>query len=104
MDDNIYRSISPDFPVDVLLAKKIVQNTLFDVLETAQKHIFTIAETEKYAHVTYFFNGGREVIHQNETRILIPSKRHYATYALIPEMSAPEITSAVLHIIAGKPS
>ncbi len=87
----------PDFSVDVLLHKKVVTDTFFDVLETAQKHIFTIAETEKYAHVTYFFNGGREVIHQNETRILIPSKRHYATYALIPEMSAPEITNAVLH-------
>ena len=57
--------------------------------------MFTIAETEKYAHVTYFFNGGREIIHQNETRILIPSKRHYATYAHIPTMSAPEITKAV---------
>ncbi len=86
-----------DFPADVLLQKTIVTHTLFDMLEAAQKHIFTIAETEKYAHVTYFFNGGREIIHQNETRILIPSKRHYATYALIPEMSAPEITNAVLH-------
>lgn len=86
----------PDFPVDVLLEKAQVKMTFFDVLEEAKKHIFTIAETEKYAHVTYFFNGGREVIHQNETRILIPSKRHYATYANSPEMSAPEITTAVL--------
>jgi 2,3-bisphosphoglycerate-independent phosphoglycerate mutase len=89
----------PDFQVDVLLEKKVLNDTFFDVLETAQKHIFTIAETEKYAHVTYFFNGGREVIHQNETRILIPSKRHYATYALIPEMSALEITNAVLQAL-----
>lgn len=86
----------PDFQVDVLLEKAIVSDTFFDILEQAQKHIFTIAETEKYAHVTYFFNGGREIIHQNETRILIPSKRHYATYAHIPTMSAPEITKAVL--------
>lgn len=91
-----FTSYHPDFPVDVLLQKSVVHNTFFDVLERAEKHIFTIAETEKYAHVTYFFNGGREVIHQNETRILIPSKRHYATYALVPEMSAPEITNAVL--------
>lgn len=90
-------SYNADFPVDVFLQKQVVHDTFFDALEHAQKHIFTIAETEKYAHVTYFFNGGREVIHQNETRILIPSKRHYATYALIPEMSAPEITNAVLH-------
>ncbi len=86
----------PDFRADVLLEKSIIHNTFFDVLERANKSIFTIAETEKYAHVTYFFNGGREVIHQNETRILIPSKRHYATYAQIPQMSAPEITQAVL--------
>lgn len=91
-----FTQYSPDFSVDVLLHKSIVTDTLFDVLERAQKKIFTIAETEKYAHVTYFFNGGREIIHENETRILIPSKRHYATYALIPQMSAPEITQAVL--------
>lgn len=86
----------PDFSVDVLLPRSTVQDTFYDALQAAGKHIFTIAETEKYAHVTYFFNGGREVIHPHETRILIPSKRHYATYALIPEMSAPEITTAVL--------
>lgn len=86
----------PDFNVEVLLEKNPVHNTFFDLLEQAEKSIFTIAETEKYAHVTYFFNGGREVIHQHETRILIPSKRHFATYAHIPQMSAPEITHAVL--------
>ena len=74
-----------DFPVDVLLEKPLIQDTFFDVLEAYHKKIFTIAETEKYAHVTYFFNGGRERIHADETRILIPSKRHYATYALIPK-------------------
>lgn len=91
-----FTQYSPDFPVDVLLHKSIVTDTFFDVLERAEKKIFTIAETEKYAHVTYFFNGGRELIHEHETRILIPSKRHYATYALIPQMSAPEITQAVM--------
>ncbi len=91
-----FTSYHPDFPVDVLLKKRTVNNTLFDVLEVYNIPLFTIAETEKYAHVTYFFNGGREVIRQNETRILIPSKRHYATYAAVPEMSAPEITKAVL--------
>jgi 2,3-bisphosphoglycerate-independent phosphoglycerate mutase len=92
-------SYHPDFKVDVLLHKDMVNNTLFDVLSAAHKQIFAIAETEKYAHVTYFFNGGREVIHPNETRILIPSKRHYATYAQIPQMSAPEITHAVLQAL-----
>nr|MBA2307609.1 2,3-bisphosphoglycerate-independent phosphoglycerate mutase [Candidatus Dependentiae bacterium] len=69
------------------------------VLEQAHKRIFTIAETEKYAHVTYFFNGGKELIRPNETRILIPSKRHFATYAQTPQMSAPEITDTVLHAL-----
>lgn len=89
----------PDFPVDVLLRRKTVNNTFFDVLERHNIPLFTIAETEKYAHVTYFFNGGREVIRDNETRILIPSKRHYETYAQVPQMSAPEITDAVLQAL-----
>ncbi len=91
-----FTAYHPDFPVDVLLRKRTVHNTFFDILEKHKFPLFTIAETEKYAHVTYFFNGGREVIHQNETRILIPSKRHYETYAQVPKMSAPEITDAVL--------
>jgi 2,3-bisphosphoglycerate-independent phosphoglycerate mutase len=91
-----FTSYRGDFPVNVLLKKKPVHNTLFDVLEAHNVPLFTIAETEKYAHVTYFFNGGREVIRTNETRILIPSKRHYASYADYPAMSAPEITNTVL--------
>lgn len=91
-----FTSYQADFPVDVLLRKKMVQNTLFDVLEKHEFPLFSIAETEKYAHITYFFNGGREVIRQHETRILIPSKKHHETYASIPCMSAPEITEAVL--------
>ncbi len=91
-----FTAYHPDFPVDVLLRKRMVHNTFFDVLEKHQFPLFSIAETEKYAHITYFFNGGREVIHQHETRILIPSKRHYETYAPVPCMSAPEITEAVL--------
>ncbi len=91
-----FTSYQEDFPVDVLLRKKMVQNTLFDVLEKNQFPLFSIAETEKYAHITYFFNGGREVIRQHETRILIPSKRHHETYASVPCMSAPEITDTVL--------
>lgn len=55
-----------------------------------------IAETEKYAHVTYFFNGGREEPYPGEERILIESPREVATYDLKPEMSAPEVTKALL--------
>ena len=50
---------------------------------------FRTAETEKYAHVTFFFNGGREVVFPGEERRLVPSPREVATYDLKPEMSAP---------------
>jgi 2,3-bisphosphoglycerate-independent phosphoglycerate mutase len=55
-----------------------------------------IAETEKYAHVTYFFNGGREIPFANEDRLMIPSPRDVATYDLKPEMSARAVTTALL--------
>jgi 2,3-bisphosphoglycerate-independent phosphoglycerate mutase len=55
-----------------------------------------IAETEKYAHVTYFFNGGREEVFENESRVLIDSPREVATYDLKPEMSAYKVTEALL--------
>jgi 2,3-bisphosphoglycerate-independent phosphoglycerate mutase len=94
---------SPDLPTDVLCSRESVSNTFFDVLEMNEKRIFTIAETEKYAHVTYFFNGGREIIRNLETRILIPSLRHGATYAATPYMSAPEITSTVIKSLEDDP-
>jgi 2,3-bisphosphoglycerate-independent phosphoglycerate mutase len=59
-----------------------------------------IAETEKYAHVTYFFNGGREEPFANEDRILIPSPRDVPTYDLKPEMSAVAVTDALLDALA----
>lgn len=58
-----------------------------------------IAETEKYAHVTFFFNGGEENVFPGEERILVPSPREVPTYDLKPEMSAPEITKKVLDCI-----
>jgi 2,3-bisphosphoglycerate-independent phosphoglycerate mutase len=57
-----------------------------------------IAETEKYAHVTFFFNGGRETVFPGEERILVPSPK-VATYDLQPEMSAPEVTNKVVEAI-----
>jgi 2,3-bisphosphoglycerate-independent phosphoglycerate mutase len=57
-----------------------------------------IAETEKYAHVTFFFNGGRETVFPGEERILVPSPK-VATYDLQPEMSAPEVTDNVVEAI-----
>ena len=58
-----------------------------------------IAETEKYAHVTYFFNGGEEEKFPGEERILIPSPRDVATYDLKPEMSAREVTEALVKYV-----
>jgi 2,3-bisphosphoglycerate-independent phosphoglycerate mutase len=60
-----------------------------------------IAETEKYAHVTFFFNGGRELVFEAEDRVLIPSSK-VATYDLKPEMSAPEVTAALLQKLREK--
>ncbi|HVP62114.1 MAG TPA: 2,3-bisphosphoglycerate-independent phosphoglycerate mutase [Myxococcaceae bacterium] len=60
---------------------------------------FRIAETEKYAHVTYFFNGGREVVFPGEERVLIPSPRDVKTYDLKPEMAAPEVTSRLMQAV-----
>lgn len=93
----------PDFHTDVLCHKELVINTFFDVLEKAEMRIFTIAETEKYAHVTYFFNGGREVIRPLETRILIPSQRKYTSYADAPQMSAQQITHSVISSLQNDP-
>jgi len=60
-----------------------------------------IAETEKYAHVTFFFNGGEETPFPGEDRVLIPSPKEVATYDLKPQMSAPEVTDEVVKRIAG---
>ena len=60
-----------------------------------------IAETEKYAHVTFFFSGGREDTYPGETRILVPSPK-VATYDLQPEMSCPELTAKLVDAIAGQ--
>lgn len=60
-----------------------------------------IAETEKYAHVTFFFNGGEETPFPGEDRVLVPSPRDVATYDLKPAMSAPEVTEQVVRRIAG---
>ncbi|MCB1565665.1 MAG: 2,3-bisphosphoglycerate-independent phosphoglycerate mutase, partial [Xanthomonadales bacterium] len=60
-----------------------------------------IAETEKYAHVTFFFSGGREAEWPGETRVLVPSPK-VATYDLQPEMSCPEVTDKLVDAIGGQ--
>ena len=72
--------------------------TLGEVVAAAGKHQLRIAETEKYAHVTFFFNGGREEVFEGEERILVPSP-DVATYDLKPEMSAPEVTDKLVAAI-----
>lgn len=73
-------------------------NTLGEYLQNIGKTQLRIAETEKYAHVTFFFSGGREEEYEGETRILVPSP-DVATYDLKPEMSAPEVTDKLVEAI-----
>lgn len=87
----------------VLFPTVPIYNTLKDVLAAHHKTIFSIAETEKYAHVTYFFTGGREEAVAGETRVLIPSLKAGYNYANHPYMSAPQITDAVIASLATNP-
>jgi 2,3-bisphosphoglycerate-independent phosphoglycerate mutase len=84
-------------PVRVAFPPEIVRS-LADVVAEAGWRQFHVAETEKYAHVTYFFNGGLEMAHVGEDRRLIPSPR-VATYDLAPEMSAAGVTDALVEAI-----
>ncbi|HMN91427.1 MAG TPA: 2,3-bisphosphoglycerate-independent phosphoglycerate mutase, partial [Saprospiraceae bacterium] len=84
--------------VEVLFEKDNLRHTLGEVLSAAGKTQVRIAETEKYPHVTFFFNGGREEPFEGERRIMIPSPK-VATYDLMPEMSALGITDAILQDI-----
>jgi 2,3-bisphosphoglycerate-independent phosphoglycerate mutase len=72
-----------------------LDNILGSVVSAAGKRQLRIAETEKYPHVTYFFNGGIEVAFPGEDRVIVPSPK-VATYDLKPEMSAPEVTAEVV--------
>ena len=78
----------------VLFPKENVTNTLGEIVSQLGLKQLRIAETEKFAHVTFFFNGGREAEFEGEDRILIPSPK-VATYDLQPMMSAPEVTIAL---------
>ena len=84
--------------VHILFAKSDVPNTLSEYVSAQGKKQLHIAETEKYAHVTFFFNGGREAPFEGEDRILVPSPK-VATYDLKPEMSAPEVTEKLVDAI-----
>ncbi len=81
--------------IHVIYNKDNIENTLGEVLSKAGKTQIRIAETEKYPHVTFFFNGGREQPFQGEKRLLCPSPK-VATYDLQPEMSAYDIRDAII--------
>ena len=85
-----------EFTLPIAFEPKSMQNILGQVISDAGLKQLRIAETEKYAHVTYFFSGGREEPFLGEDRCLIPSPRDVATYDQKPEMSAIEVTQEVI--------
>ncbi len=87
-----------NLPLNVLFESLQVKNTLAEVVAKGGKSQIHIAETEKYAHVTYFFNGGEETPFSNEDRILIPTKRDH-DFAGDPAMSAGEVTGKIVETI-----
>lgn len=87
--------------LSVLFDKKNVPNTLGEYLAGLGMRQLRIAETEKYAHVTFFFNGGREAPFEGEDRILVPSPK-VATYDLKPEMSAEEVADQLIAAMSGE--
>ncbi|RUR13644.1 2,3-bisphosphoglycerate-independent phosphoglycerate mutase [Legionella sp. km772] len=90
-----------NLPTTVLFPPSAMNNTLGEVLAKHGLRQLRIAETEKYAHVTFFFNGGKEQLFLNEQRTLIPSPK-VATYDLQPEMSAPQLTDTLVQAIQDK--
>lgn len=89
---------STKLPTECAFPPAILQNTFGEIIAANGLTQLRIAETEKYAHVTFFFNGGSEKVFDNENRILIPSPP-VATYDLLPEMSAPQLTDALIGAI-----
>ncbi len=83
----------------VAFAPQTIRNSFGEYISGLGLHQLRIAETEKYAHVTYFFNGGVEDVYPGEDRILVPSPK-VATYDEKPEMSAPEVADRLVHAIA----
>src|SRR5713226_5111570 len=95
---NRYRE---DWTLPVLFTPQELKNNLGEVLARAGLKQLRIAETEKYAHVTFFFNGGSDTKWPGEERVLVPSPK-VATYDLQPEMSVPELSDRVVEAIASK--
>ena len=91
--------IKEEVKLPILFDKEKLSGTLCEYLSTLGHHQFKIAETEKYAHITYFFNGGENQPFPLEDRILISSPQDVATYDLKPEMSAHQVTTNLLQAL-----
>lgn len=89
------------FDLPVAFAPQSMANIVGEAVSRSGKTMFRTAETEKYAHVTYFFNGGDETPYPGEERLLVPSQK-VATYDLAPEMSAPGVTDVLCRAIEGR--
>jgi len=89
------------FPFPVAFGPVVLSRIVAEILAERGKTMFRTAETEKYAHVTYFFNGGVEPPYPGEERLLVPSQK-VATYDLMPEMSAPGVTDVLCRAIVAK--
>ena len=92
---------SSDLKVPVVYSKENLKNTIAEVIANKNLRQFKIAETEKYAHITYFMNGGYEQEFDGETHQIIPSPK-VATYDLKPEMAADEVTKTLLQAIESR--
>jgi 2,3-bisphosphoglycerate-independent phosphoglycerate mutase len=89
------------FPLAAAFEPIVLSRIVAEVLADQGRTMFRTAETEKYAHVTYFFNGGFEPPYRGEERLLVPSQQ-VATYDLMPEMSAPGVTDVLCRAIAAR--
>jgi 2,3-bisphosphoglycerate-independent phosphoglycerate mutase len=94
-----FTEYSEDFPLPCLFPRETATNLLGEVIATANLKQLRAAETEKYPHVTYFFNGGIEESLPGEDRILVPSPRNVSTFDKQPEMSAYLLTAEVMRQI-----
>jgi 2,3-bisphosphoglycerate-independent phosphoglycerate mutase len=92
---------SKDFDLPIAFPPEQLNNTFGEYVSQQGLHQLRLAETEKYAHVTFFFNGGRDEPFENESRILVPSPQ-VSTYDLQPQMSAPEVTEHLVAAIEGQ--
>jgi 2,3-bisphosphoglycerate-independent phosphoglycerate mutase len=86
--------------VAVAYPPEALENTFGETVSSLGLTQLRAAETEKYAHVTFFFNGGTETVYKGEDRLLVPSPKQFPTYDLIPEMSAPELAREVVKRIS----